>query len=51
MSHSKTNFDTKSREEILREINAALKEATPEMTEEELIEYEAEYGYYPDDED
>ena len=47
-SHSKTAFDTKSREEILKEINAALKEDTPEMTLEEEAEYAAEFGYLPD---
>ena len=47
-THSKTAFDTKSREEILKEINAALKEDIPEMTLEEEAEYAAEFGYLPD---
>ena len=52
-SHSKTAFGTKSREEILKmaELMYEAAENEDEMTEQEMIEYDAEFGYYPDDDD
>lgn len=48
----KRNFplNQKSVEELALEMNKALEDVT-EMTEEELIEYDAEYGYFDDLED
>ena len=51
-THSTTALGTKSREQILKEINEALRGDIPEMTMEEEAEYAAEFGYLPDwDED
>lgn len=44
----KLPFIQKSAEELALEMNKALEDAT-EMTEEKLIEYDAEYGYFEDD--
>lgn len=41
-------FETMTVEEIVDAMDKALEDVT-EMTEEELIEYDAEYGYFEDD--
>lgn len=45
-------FQNKSLEELVKEMNEALEKAgSDEMTDEEMAEYDAEYGYFQDDED
>jgi len=48
---SKYPFEEKSIEELLKEANELLKNSTREMTEEEEIEDDAEYGYFQDEDD
>ncbi len=45
----KLPFIQKSAEELALEMDKALEDIS-EMTEEELIEFDAEYGYFEDDE-
>lgn len=45
----KNPFEEKTMEELLAEANALLKLRTIEMTEEEIIEDDAEGGYFEDD--
>ena len=44
----KSPLSQKSVEELVLEIDKALEDET-DWTEEELIEHDAEYGYYEDD--
>lgn len=51
MIRKKYPFEEKTIEELLQEANEALKNATVEMTEEEVIEDDAEGGYFQEDDD
>ena len=44
-------FEEKSIEELVKEIDELLKNSTTEMTEEEIIEDDAEGGYFQQDGD
>lgn len=47
----KFSFQEKTVEELVKEIDEQLKNSTLEMTEEEIIEDDAEYGYFQQDGD